>query len=148
VREVTSVGAGVTRSAGVPVGFLLFSAPVGNRNTSAGYDSTILQTLLECWKDAVEADGQGPLDIRVVMTDTDLKERLALSQIWPSARLMLCLRHLRQSWKNKRKEVGGPARLIFVADFLRFCRGNRRRFGPGSKSVFTGSSRSKLRVRV
>ncbi|KAJ8085721.1 hypothetical protein PM082_004539 [Marasmius tenuissimus] len=39
---------------GVPLAFLLFSAPSGNKLTSSGYDSAILAKLLKSFKDGME----------------------------------------------------------------------------------------------
>jgi hypothetical protein len=43
----------------------------------------------------------------VVITDTDLKERKALELVWPNALMLLCMFHVRQSWKNKLNELLG-----------------------------------------
>ncbi|KAJ6479863.1 hypothetical protein C8R45DRAFT_772117, partial [Mycena sanguinolenta] len=37
---------------GIPVAFLLFSAPTGNRQSSAGYDTAILTKLIRAWRDS------------------------------------------------------------------------------------------------
>lgn len=39
---------------GVPIAMIHFSAPTGNRQTAAGYDTRILTRLLKEWKDALE----------------------------------------------------------------------------------------------
>ncbi|KAF8581533.1 hypothetical protein K439DRAFT_1618973 [Ramaria rubella] len=38
---------------GVPLAFLLFSAPTGNKATQAGYDTTVLYELLKAWHDSL-----------------------------------------------------------------------------------------------
>ncbi|EKM60296.1 uncharacterized protein PHACADRAFT_189436 [Phanerochaete carnosa HHB-10118-sp] len=59
---------------GVPLAFLLFSAPTKNKQTSAGYDTAILTELLEQWKSAVTARKRQPFTVHVAITDTDLME--------------------------------------------------------------------------
>ena len=39
---------------GVPLAWLLFSPPHRNKQTSAGYDTVILETLLAAWKQRLE----------------------------------------------------------------------------------------------
>lgn len=49
------------------------------------------------------------------MTDTDLRERLALTSVFPSIILVLCLFHVRVCWKNKKTEClggGGDAAVV------------------------------------
>lgn len=95
---------------GVPLAFFLFSAPSGNNNTSAGYNTDILEKLLRRWKDTLDA-GQdrkqsGPAFApKVAITDTDLKERNALVRVFPDIWLLICKFHLRQSWRNHRTRV-------------------------------------------
>jgi hypothetical protein len=42
---------------GIPVAFLLFSAPTGNKQSSAGYNTAILTKLLQAWKDSLNGCG-------------------------------------------------------------------------------------------
>ncbi|KAF9030851.1 hypothetical protein BDZ89DRAFT_1132191 [Hymenopellis radicata] len=78
---------------GVPLAFLFFSAPSGNKHTAAGYDTKILAKLLQLW-----------------VANTDMKERGALLQVFPWIVLLICRVHLRQSWKNHRnKTIKGKA---------------------------------------
>lgn len=93
---------------GVPLAFLLFSAPTGNRQTSAGYDTAILTTMLGKWRLWLERDGRR-FEPLVVITDTDTKERGALLAVFPSLVLLLCKFHVRQCWTNKRHIVLGAA---------------------------------------
>ncbi|KAF8601407.1 hypothetical protein BDV93DRAFT_408933, partial [Ceratobasidium sp. AG-I] len=86
---------------GVPLAFLLFSAPGGNQATHAGYDAAILTKLLTAWKNSLSADRFTPA---VATTDTDLKERRALLVVWPNIHLTLCRFHLKQAWLNNRKK--------------------------------------------
>ncbi|EPS94902.1 hypothetical protein FOMPIDRAFT_1095422, partial [Fomitopsis schrenkii] len=93
---------------GVPIAFFLFSAPTGNQQTSAGYDTKILTDLLTQWRSTMSGSAtlfgypQQEFQPAVAITDTDLKERAALLAVWPSLWLLLCTFHLRQCWKNHR----------------------------------------------
>ncbi|TFK45581.1 hypothetical protein OE88DRAFT_1649199 [Heliocybe sulcata] len=87
---------------GIPLAFLLFSAPSGNKQTSAGYNTDIIASLLDKWRRVLGArDGAG-FEPLVAITDTDLMERRALIQIFPRIWLLICKFHLRQSWRNHR----------------------------------------------
>ena len=90
---------------GVPLAFFLFSAPTGNKATHAGYDTAILTELLNEWKNSLGTRHGEPFCPKVAITDTDTKERAALSVIWPSIWLQLCRFHLRQCWTNKRQAL-------------------------------------------
>jgi hypothetical protein len=91
---------------GIPLAFLFFSAPSGNKQTAAGYDTRIITKLIHRWKDALEQFQTGkPFRPLVAITDTDLKERAALLEVFPSITLLLCKFHLRQSWRNHRNKV-------------------------------------------
>ncbi|KAF8518308.1 hypothetical protein JB92DRAFT_3082453 [Gautieria morchelliformis] len=90
---------------GVPLAFFLFSAPSGNRATHAGYDTGILVELLQQWVVSLgQRDGTG-FQPKVAITDTDTKERGALSIVWHGIWLLLCKFHLRQCWTNKRRTL-------------------------------------------
>ncbi|KAG8869638.1 hypothetical protein FRB97_000915 [Tulasnella sp. 331] len=89
-------------SHGVPLAFFLFSAPTGNRQTSAGYNSQILTLMLQKWKVWLEHNGR-TFEPKVAITDTDTKERAALLAVFPALILLLCKFHLRQCWTNKRR---------------------------------------------
>ncbi|KAJ7279631.1 hypothetical protein C8J57DRAFT_990137, partial [Mycena rebaudengoi] len=91
---------------GIPVAFLLFSAPTENKQSSAGYNTTIIAKLLKAWQDSLTKCGHlygfagvifKPL---TAITDTDLKERGALIIVFTTIWLLICRFHLRQSWKN------------------------------------------------
>jgi hypothetical protein len=96
---------------GVPVAFLMFSAPAGNKQSSAGYNTEILTKLIGMWKDSLTKCGGLHSSPGVVfcpytcITDTDLKERGALFAIFPPIWLLICRFHLRQSWKNHRNKL-------------------------------------------
>jgi hypothetical protein len=103
---------------GIPVAFLMFSAPTGNKQSSSGYDTGILTKLLGAWKEAVTKCGEKHSFPGVIfcpftcITDADLKERGALLAVFPSIWLLICRFHLRQSWKNHRnKLLKGKKRL-------------------------------------
>ncbi|KAF8510446.1 hypothetical protein JB92DRAFT_3144395 [Gautieria morchelliformis] len=88
---------------GVPLAFFLSSAPSGNRATHAGYDTGILVELLQQWVVSLgQRDGTG-FQPKVAITDTDTKERGALSIVWHGIWLLLCKFHLRQCWTNKHR---------------------------------------------
>ncbi|KIJ38649.1 hypothetical protein M422DRAFT_258767 [Sphaerobolus stellatus SS14] len=93
------------KAKGVPIAFLLFSAPSGNKQTSAGYDTMILAKLLQKWHEDLENHGKRPSEVLVVVTDTDLKERGALLQVFPHIWLLICKFHIWQSWRNHRNKV-------------------------------------------
>ncbi|KAJ7033561.1 hypothetical protein C8F04DRAFT_1260815 [Mycena alexandri] len=96
---------------GVPVAFLLFSAPSGNKQTSSGYDTKILTKLLQKWSESLNKCahlyGFAGVIFRPLsaITDTDLKERGALIIIFPDIWLLICRFHLRQSWCNHRNKL-------------------------------------------
>ncbi|TFK46462.1 hypothetical protein OE88DRAFT_1667443 [Heliocybe sulcata] len=94
-----------TKGRGVPLAFLLFSAPSGNKQTSAGYNTEVIARLLDEWRVMLgrrDGDGFQPL---VAITDTDLMERGALIQVFLSIWLLICKFHLRQSWRNHRNRL-------------------------------------------
>ncbi|KAL0956114.1 hypothetical protein HGRIS_002282 [Hohenbuehelia grisea] len=62
---------------GVPLAFLLFSAPTGNRATHAGYNTEILQELLSKWQQRL-SNTRRRFTPAVAITDTDTKERKKL----------------------------------------------------------------------
>ncbi|KAI0045269.1 hypothetical protein FA95DRAFT_1607832 [Auriscalpium vulgare] len=90
---------------GVPVAFMMFSAPSGSKATHAGYNTAVITELLQDWKDWLEgrplANGRLFIPLSAI-TDTDPKERGALIIVWTAILLLLCLFHVRQCWKNKR----------------------------------------------
>jgi hypothetical protein len=90
---------------GVPLTFLLFSAPSGNRATHAGYNAEILTELLQAWVKHLSLTDSRTFTPLVAITDLDVKERIALLNVWPGIWLLLCKFHLRQCWQNKRKAV-------------------------------------------
>ncbi|KAJ6582512.1 hypothetical protein DFH09DRAFT_1360400 [Mycena vulgaris] len=96
---------------GIPVAFLLFSAPPGNKQSSAGYDTAILAKLIHAWTTSLTKCGHLYGFAGIVfnpftaITDTDLKERGALLIVIPMIWLLICRFHLRQSWKNNRNKL-------------------------------------------
>ncbi|KAG8740946.1 hypothetical protein FRC11_015058, partial [Ceratobasidium sp. 423] len=92
------------QSRGVPLAFLLFSAPGGNQATHGGYDTPILVKVLARWKDSLTLYRQRTFAPAVAITDTDFKERGALVGVFPGIRLLICRFHLRQRWSNSRRK--------------------------------------------
>ncbi|KAI0711901.1 hypothetical protein C8T65DRAFT_727049, partial [Cerioporus squamosus] len=93
------------KNCGLPLAFLLFSAPSGNKQTSSGYNTEILTKLLSRWKAALGTRDGTTFSPCVATTDTDLKERGALLDVFPGIWLILCKFHVRQSWRNHRTRV-------------------------------------------
>jgi hypothetical protein len=96
---------------GIPVAFLLFSAPAGNKQSLSDYNTSIIAKLLKTWQDSLTKCGHlygfagvnyGPF---TAITDTDMKERGALIIVFPIIWLLICRFHLRQSWKNHRNKL-------------------------------------------
>jgi len=96
---------------GVPLAFLLFSAPSGNQQTAAGYDIDIIAKLILTWKTSLEHYRGGKSFYALLgITDTDLKERTALLRVFSGIILLICKFHLQQSWQNHRnRTVKGKA---------------------------------------
>ncbi|RDX44477.1 hypothetical protein OH76DRAFT_1322336, partial [Lentinus brumalis] len=96
------------QGSGVPLAFFLFSAASGAQNTSASYNTDLLERLLLRWKHSLASSSPEPGAVfapKVAITDTDLKERGALVKGFPHIWLLLCKFHLRQSWRNHRTRV-------------------------------------------
>lgn len=97
---------------GVPLPFFLFLAPSGNAQTSSGYNTEILTKLLRAWKKDMDHHQKGPFTLHVAITDTYLKERGALVDVFPDIWLLICKFHPRQSWCNHRtRTVKGSSNL-------------------------------------
>jgi hypothetical protein len=99
------------RHGGVPVAFLLFSAPTGNKHTAAGHDTEVLARLLSKWSETMSKLAGFTFKPAVAITDSDIKERTALLQTWPGIWLNLCRYHPRKSWRNYKNKVVSPVRL-------------------------------------
>jgi hypothetical protein len=93
------------RNRGVPLAFLLFSAPSNNKTTSSGYDHEIIRKLLQQWKDSLGIRNGESFAPAVIITDTDAKERKAGAIVFPETSFLLCGFHVRQSWKNHLAKV-------------------------------------------
>ena len=106
-RLLLFIGMGIDEQGkGVPLVFLLFSAPTGSQATHAGYDTEILKKLMQEWVVALGTGPQGEgFCPKIAITDTDTKERGALIMIWPSIFLLLCKFHVRNAWANRRKTL-------------------------------------------
>ncbi|BGP50138.1 hypothetical protein JCM10450v2_006049 [Rhodotorula kratochvilovae] len=90
------------RKRGIPVGFLLFSAPRSSAFTAGSYDAAILAQMLNAWKGFLETVGHGQSFLpRLATTDTDFKERLALRSVWSSIHLRICRFHFLKACGNK-----------------------------------------------
>ena len=85
---------------GIPLAFLLFSAPGGNQKTCAGYNTEIIAKLLTEWRHSLGSRNGELFDVHVAITDTNLMERGALVLVFPMIWLLICKFHLRQSWRN------------------------------------------------
>jgi hypothetical protein len=97
---------------GVPLAFLLFSAPSGNQHTAAGYNTEVIVKLMEEWKKSLGMWNGKAFEAWVAITDTDLMERGALLIVFPRIWLLICKFHIRQSWRNHRnKELKGDSPL-------------------------------------
>ena len=90
---------------GIPLAFFLFSAPTRSQATHAGYDSSILEKLLNAWKQSLGSQSGMAFTPFIAITDTDTKERAALSMVWLDIWLLLCKFHLRQCWSNRFKKL-------------------------------------------
>ncbi|EPQ52484.1 hypothetical protein GLOTRDRAFT_95391 [Gloeophyllum trabeum ATCC 11539] len=90
---------------GVPLAFMLFSAPSGNKQTSAGYNTDVISRLLEKWKHSLRTRNGIVFEPLVAITDTDLMERGALIHVFPKIWLLICKFHLRQSWRKHRNRL-------------------------------------------
>ncbi|RKO84956.1 hypothetical protein BDK51DRAFT_8641, partial [Blyttiomyces helicus] len=96
---------------GVPVALFLFSAPLGNRQTSSGHDAAILRQFLSEWKCALGQKEGMPFTPKICMTETNVKEINALKFVWAVIIALLSMFHIFQSLKNRLiKELGrgGP----------------------------------------
>ncbi|KAF7797218.1 hypothetical protein EIP86_008410 [Pleurotus ostreatoroseus] len=85
---------------GVPIAFLLFTPPAGNRFTAGGYNTDILEKLLHSWVSSLGIRNGEVFTVLVAITDTDLKERGALVRVFSSIWLLICKFHLRQCWTS------------------------------------------------
>ncbi|KAI0038559.1 hypothetical protein FA95DRAFT_1585462 [Auriscalpium vulgare] len=113
VRILVWIAMGITKAGkGVPVVFMLFSAPSGAKATHAAYNTAVITELLLSWKTWMSsrplAKGRTFMPWMAI-TDADPKERGALIVVWPLIILLLCLFHLKQSWTNKRRILARTA---------------------------------------
>ena len=87
---------------GVPIAYILFSAREETKATHADYNTNILTELLQRFKVGMGQNEAGEeFEIRVGITDNDIRERNALSTIWPNIHLLLCMFHVWQAWRNR-----------------------------------------------
>ncbi|KIJ36149.1 hypothetical protein M422DRAFT_261476 [Sphaerobolus stellatus SS14] len=85
---------------GVPLTFLLFSAPSGNKQISSSYDTAILMKLLQRWESSMEKFKSKSFDVLVAVPDMDLKEQGALLVMFPNLWLLICKFNICPSWRN------------------------------------------------
>ncbi|KAF5320405.1 hypothetical protein D9611_010750 [Ephemerocybe angulata] len=90
-----------SENTGIPICFIIFTARDTAKATHADYDTQILTDLLERFKKSMGTNNLGEaFNIAVANTDNDVRERTALSTLWPSILLILCMFHIWQSWRN------------------------------------------------
>lgn len=90
---------------GIPVAFFLFSARSGAKQTSGDYDTRTLTRLLGAWSKECTKRGDGrTFAPKVTITDTDTRERGALTAVWPDMHLLLCKFHVLNCWNNRRNK--------------------------------------------
>nr|GAT46986.1 predicted protein [Mycena chlorophos] len=112
---------------GIPVAFLIFSAPTGNQQSSAGYNTEILTKLLTTWRTHLNTSSCATRPTATsfhpctAITDTDMKERGALLAVFPDIWLLICRFHLKQCWRNHRNQMlkGTTKTVSDVKDRLR-----------------------------
>ena len=115
---------------GIPITYILFSPPSRNKHTAAGYNTEVLTRMFTIFKKKIteirrqEVSNPGLEEFRplVAITDTDYKERGALTRVWSGIRLLLCYFHIRQCWTNemtKQLERGGDSVAIRQRQILR-----------------------------
>lgn len=85
---------------GVPLALFLFSTPTGNQAMHAGYNQEILCELLNKWKAHLSKGRNITFCPYVTITDTDMKGRGALTDVWLDIWLLLCWFHVRQCRTN------------------------------------------------
>ena len=89
------------KNRGIPVAFFKFTARKETKATHADYDGQLLERILRIFKSAMGTNSEGEeFDIAVANTDNDARERNALAAVWPNARLILCMFHVWQAWRN------------------------------------------------
>jgi len=87
---------------GVPIAYILFSAREEAKATHADYNTQILTELLQRFKVGMGQNAAGEeFEVRVGITDNDIRERNALSTVWPNIHLLLCMFHVWQAWRNR-----------------------------------------------
>ncbi|GAA5868838.1 hypothetical protein JCM8547_002843 [Rhodosporidiobolus lusitaniae] len=98
---------------------LLFSAKEGHSFTGGSYDTKVLTEMLVGWKEFLGKTANGEsFSPKLATTDTNVKERTALSSVFPGIRLRICRFHLRQAWKTERCQCfGGTGRREEVGAF-------------------------------
>ena len=86
---------------GIPICFMMFTARETAKATHADYNTALLNRLLGIFKAKMGRNDQNEeLDIKVGLTDNDVRERAALSLNWTGTFLLLCIFHIWQAWRN------------------------------------------------
>lgn len=91
----------------LPVAFFLFSARSGAKQTSSDYDTRTLTRLIKAWRDECTKRSESGTAFapKVTITDTDTRERGALTTVWPDMHLLLCKFHILTCWSNRRGKI-------------------------------------------
>ncbi|KAI0747612.1 hypothetical protein C8Q80DRAFT_1104039, partial [Daedaleopsis nitida] len=88
---------------GIPVAYVIFSAKANTseRGVHGDYNKALVELILGKWVDAMGLNAAGEKFCPFLgVTDNDVRERHAMSTIWPNILLLLCLFHTWQAWKN------------------------------------------------
>lgn len=86
---------------GIPICFMLFTARESAKAAHADYDTAILDRLLQIFKKGMGTNELGEqFDIKIGNTDSDIRERTALTRNFPGIFLLLCIFHVWQAWRN------------------------------------------------
>ncbi|KAF4564826.1 hypothetical protein EYR40_010998 [Pleurotus pulmonarius] len=88
------------RNIGVPVGTIIFSPKTDAKAGHASYDQGILTFLLGKFKMGMGLQNGEEFRVDIGTTDNDKRERYALENQWPDIRLILCMFHTWQAWRN------------------------------------------------
>ncbi|EJF55564.1 hypothetical protein DICSQDRAFT_73485, partial [Dichomitus squalens LYAD-421 SS1] len=114
---------------GIPVAYILFSAKeeTSERGVHADYNKHLLTQLLSHWSTAMGTNPEGvQFQPQVAVSDNDIKERHAMTSVWPDIKLLLCLFHTWQAWRNALNRSLGPLpkgdeRMEVRTRLARFC---------------------------
>ena len=86
---------------GVPLATIIFTPKKDAKAGHASYDGPLLARFLQHWKDGMGKNAAGEdFEIKVANTDNDPCEWHGLQMNWNDIRLILCMFHTWQSWRN------------------------------------------------